>query len=278
MVSRDDIIGQNDLLDRIDNLIENNLFPRFSIIVGSPKSGKRLIANYISDKLGCSFVPSSIKIDDVRDVINSSYTVMESVCYMWANSDDMSLGAKNAILKITEEPPLNSYFIMTLRTVENTLPTILSRGTTFYLQPYTNKELLDYAHRRNYTIDNLIADMCSTPGEIDIVNKYGSEPFLTFANTVLDNIGRASASNCLKLSSNFALKKDEDKYDVNLFLHCIMSLCLQRYKETKDVRYNTLCISTCEILSEFKIASVSKLAVLDKWLLSANQILGGENR
>jgi len=275
MVSRNDIIGQKNVLDRIDNLVETNNFPRFCIIVGPPKSGKRLIANYISDKLNCQFVPSSIKIDDVRDVINSSYTVMDNVCYMWANADDMSIGAKNAILKITEEPPLNSYFIITLRTTENMLPTILSRGTTLYLQPYTTDELSDYGNKRTFIVDDITANMCSTPGEINMIIQYGEEKFLNFANSVLDNIGIASISNCLKLSNNFALKKDDDKYDISLFLHCISTLSLIRYKETLNIKYNELCIKTCDILSEFKVSSVSKLAVLDKWLLLANQILGG---
>jgi len=275
MVSRNDIIGQKNVLDRIDNLVETNNFPRFCIIVGPPKSGKRLIANYISDKLNCQFVPSSIKIDDVRDVINSSYTVMDNVCYMWANADDMSIGAKNAILKITEEPPLNSYFIITLRTTENMLPTILSRGTTLYLQPYTPDELSAYGNKRTFIVDDITANMCSTPGEINMIIQYGEEKFLNFANSVLDNIGIASISNCLKLSNNFALKKDDDKYDISLFLHCISTLSLIRYKETLNIKYNELCIKTCDILSEFKVSSVSKLAVLDKWLLLANQILGG---
>jgi replication-associated recombination protein RarA len=275
MVNRNDIIGQKNVLDRIDNLVETNNFPRFCIIVGPPKSGKRLIANYISDKLNCQFVPSSIKIDDVRDVINSSYTVMDNVCYMWANADDMSIGAKNAILKITEEPPLNSYFIITLRTTENMLPTILSRGTTLYLQPYTPDELSAYGNKRTFIVDDITANMCSTPGEINMIIQYGEEKFLNFANSVLDNIGIASISNCLKLSNNFALKKDDDKYDISLFLHCISTLSLIRYKETLDIKYNELCIKTCGILSEFKVSSVSKLAVLDKWLLLANQILGG---
>jgi len=277
MVNRTDIIGQKDLLDRIDTLIDNGNFPRFSIIVGGPRSGKRLIANYISDRLNSTFVPSSVKIDDVRDVINSSYTVMESICYMWANADMMSVGAKNAVLKITEEPPMSSYFIMTLQTVENMLPTILSRGTTFNIQPYSNDEILEYANRRNYDLNDnkdIVLNMCSTPGELDILNSNNLNEFVGFTNKVLDFIGQASIANCLKLSNNFALKQGEtDKYDIKLFLQCVMSLALSRYKETNDVKYNKLCISTCNILSEFRTSSVSKLAVLDKWLLSANDTM-----
>lgn len=273
MVSRNDIIGQQQLLDRIDSLINSNNFPRFSIIVGPQSAGKKLIANYISDHLSCMFVPSSIKIDSVRDVIDSSYQVMNKVCYMFANADDMSISAKNALLKVTEEPPLNSYFIITLKNTENMLPTILSRGTQFFLQPYTDNELYVYGNNKSFMLEDITTKMCSTPGEIDMIIKYGEEQFLSFADSVLDNIGKANISNVLKLSNNFTIKKDDSKYDINLFLHCIMALCLERYKNNADKRYNLLCINTCNILSEFHTSSVSKLAVLDKWLIMANDIL-----
>ena len=273
MLNRNDIIGQQQLLDRIDSLINSNNFPRFSIIVGPQSAGKKLIANYISDHLSCMFVPSSIKIDSVRDVIDSSYQVMNKVCYMFADADDMSISAKNALLKVTEEPPLNSYFIITLKNTENMLPTILSRGTQFFLQPYTYNELYVYGNNKSFMLEDITTKMCSTPGEIDMIIKYGEEQFLSFADSVLDNIGKANISNVLKLSNNFAIKKDDSKYDINLFLHCIMALCLERYKNNADKRYNLLCINTCNVLSEFHTSSVSKLAVLDKWLIMANDIL-----
>jgi replication-associated recombination protein RarA len=273
LLNRNDIIGQQQLLDRIDSLINSNNFPRFAIIVGPQCAGKKLIANYISDHLSCMFVPSSIKIDSVRDVIDSSYQVMNKVCYMFADADDMSISAKNALLKVTEEPPLNSYFIITLKNTENMLPTILSRGTQFFLQPYTDNELYMYGNNKSFMLEDITTKMCSTPGEIDMIIRYGEEQFLSFADSVLDNIGKANISNVLKLSNNFAIKKDDSKYDINLFLHCIMALCLERYKNNADKRYNLLCVNTCNVLSEFHTSSVSKLAVLDKWLIMANDIL-----
>ena len=102
MISRNEIIGQKDLLDRIDYLIENDKLPRFIILVGAKNSGKKLIANYISDKLGATFVPCTLKADDVREVIDESYKQSELMCYMWADSDNMSITSKNAILKVKQ--------------------------------------------------------------------------------------------------------------------------------------------------------------------------------
>ncbi len=198
MLSRNDIIGQKDLLDRIDDLIDNGKLPNFIIFVGGIRSGKTLIANYIADRLGCTFMPASCKIDDVRNIIDMSYSVTSPTYYHWKNADTMSVGAKNALLKITEEPAPNAHYCMTLNTVDNMLPTILSRGTTFFIQPYTIDDFDEYSKLRNYdwrNIKGIVYTLCNSPGELDTLNKYNMEEFIAFANKILDNIGIASIPN-----------------------------------------------------------------------------------
>lgn len=276
MLSRKDIIGQEELLNRIDNLIDSDNFPRFAIIVGPRNSGKKLIANYISDRLNATFVPSELKADDVRNVINQSYEQSSLMCYMWADSDSMSVTSKNAILKVTEEPPQQAYFIITLSDVNNMIPTIISRGTQLLINPYTSKQLIEYAKSRNYDIDKysqFIGNVCSNPGEIDLLFTYDMDDFISFTNKVLDNIGKASPANALKLSNNFKLKKEEtEKYDITIFIHSISVLCLERLIKTNDSRYGLACNLCSECLSEFRISSISKLAVIDKWLLNMRDI------
>ena len=280
MISRNDIIGQTNLLNQIDTLIEKNLFPRFSIIIGNKNSGKKLIANYISDKLGATFVPCDIKADSVRDVINEAYTQTSLMCYMWADSDSMSITSKNAILKVTEEPPNSAYFIITLNDINNMIPTIISRGTQFFINPYTNKDIKDYAKLREYEIDNfedIILNICSNPGELDTLFTYNVREFINFTSTVLDNIGIASYANALKLSNKFSLKKDDvQNYDIKLFIRCISSICLDRLKKTNDCRYAQACLLCTECLSEFRVSSISKIAVLDKWLINLKDIFSEE--
>ena len=283
MINRKDIIGQNELIDRIDSLIENNNFPRFSIIVGPKNSGKKLIANYISDKLNATFIPCEVKADDVRTIINESYNQTSLMCYMWADSDTMSITSKNAILKITEEPPQKAYFIITLNDINTMLPTIISRGTKLFMNTYSEDELKEYANRKNYDFQqhsDIIFNICSNPGDIDNLFSYDVNNFITLAEQVLNCIGIASPANALKLSNNFVLKKDDNtnnnKYDIILFIHAISSICLSRLKETNGIIYGNACKLCTECISEFRIASVSKLAVLDKWLLNMRELFSSK--
>ena len=275
MITRNNIIGQKDLLDRIDALIDSDNFPRFSIIVGGRLSGKKLICSYIADKLGCTYVPCSSKVEDVRQIIDMSNSTLEYMLYVFHNISNMSISAKNALLKITEEPPQNAYFIMNTTNPENILPTILSRGTSFYIQPYTLDELNEYLGTKPWYTEEYksLLDLCSTPGEVDELDKCNVQELVSFTNKILDNIGVASLPNVLKLANNFNLKKDDtDKYDIQMFFKCVMYIASKRYKDTKDNNYNLLCIETCKIQSEFRTVSINKLAVLDKWLLYANSL------
>lgn len=279
MLSRKDIIGQNELISRIDYLIENNNFPRFSIIIGPKNSGKKLIANYIADRLGATFIPCEVKADDVRNIINEAYTQTSLMCYMWADSDTMSITSKNAILKVTEEPPQQAYFIITLNDINSMIPTIISRGTKFLMNTYSDSELIEYAKIKNYDFTkhrDIICNICSNPGELDDLFKYNVDNFIAFTEKVISCIGIATPQNALKLSNNFILKKDEksdiEKYDIVLFIHAVSSICLSKLKETNNSIYGDACALCAECISEFRITSISKLAVLDKWLLAMREL------
>lgn len=93
---------------------------------------------------------------------------------MFYDIDSMSVSSKNALLKITEETPQNSYFIMTAETAESVLDTLFSRGRVFNILPYTKDNLRDFALHEYEDISdgvlNLIVDMSTVPQ--DIINLH----------------------------------------------------------------------------------------------------------
>ena len=111
------MIGQKHLQSRIEQLITDRTFPRFSILVGPKGSGKKTFANWIITKivrqeaLSYSQVCPDVKIDTIRQIIESAYKTISTNIYVIPDADTMSNAAKNALLKVTEEPPNNAYFI-----------------------------------------------------------------------------------------------------------------------------------------------------------------------
>ena len=161
------ICGQKNVLATINGLIERNKFPRFSIIVADTGCGKKVLCDYIARKLEANFVPCGNKIDDIREVIQNAYTMTEKTLYMIFDCDDMSSAAKNSLLKVTEEPPNNAYFAMTVQDPSSILGTISSRGTIFYTEPYSYKDLSDFISYKGYEFDkdtlDIVMSICTCP-------------------------------------------------------------------------------------------------------------------
>ena len=80
--------------------------------------------------LGIDNKQGSINVDDSREVLqNLSYKAYESdyrVVLIWL-AEHMNISAANKILKVLEEPPERTVFIMIAESTENMLQTILSR-------------------------------------------------------------------------------------------------------------------------------------------------------
>lgn len=266
------MIGQEKLLGNIDRLTPHS-FPRFSIIVGGGNCGKHLIAAYVAKQLDAIMVPCSTKVEDVREVINLSYKQSENTVYLLADADKMSIAAKNAILKVTEEPPRNAYFIMTLQDLSNTLDTLKSRGTVFQVNPYTKEELLEYAKRisdePDYTQEELdiIGDTCVNPGDVNVLLKYKIQEFEDFVNTVLDNIGIVNGANAFKIGNKFKYKEEDEGWDITLTFRYLMKVCLERMKQSPEEKYLRCIEITSDYLSQLNIVGVHKPSTLDMWIL-----------
>ena len=76
-----------------------------------------------------------------------------------ADAHTMPEGAANAILKTFEEPPQNTLIIMTARSLESLLPTILSRAYKIVLQKASLHESLNFI-KRNCSAEDERAQNC----------------------------------------------------------------------------------------------------------------------
>ncbi|MDC0032071.1 AAA family ATPase [Pelagibacteraceae bacterium] len=154
------ILGNHIQIDLIRNFIKKNQFPNSLILSGQKGIGKSLIAKNIAYCLvGCIKLDELINIkelishnilfickdnleekkqskqlmsrDDISHISSFFKTKDESnnkrVCIIDA-IDDLSLDAINSLLKIIEEPNINSHFILISHENKKLLPTINSRS------------------------------------------------------------------------------------------------------------------------------------------------------
>lgn len=277
------MIGQQNAKKAIDNLIKNG-FPRFIMITGPKGQGKKTLANYIVSKLNYPSIISGIKVDELRNIIETAYKQTEPIVYIIPDADKMSIGAKNSLLKVIEEPPNNAYFIMTLQSIENTLATIKSRCQEIKMDSYAESEINKFIELINYNLSSvekyIIEDICQNYYEIELLNKYGVNDFYKYVEKVVDNIYRVQSANSFKLAEKLDLKNDDTKYDLKIFFETYRSICMNKLIEICDDEdnqdlfklYGNSISKTSEYINKLSITGISKQSLVDMWILDIREI------
>ena len=259
------MIGQKYLKKYVQTLIDEDSFPRFSIFVGPKGSGKKRFMREYFDGI----YPEDNKVDSIRKIIDMAYKVSHKT-FIIPDADDMSNAAKNALLKVVEECPNDNYFIMTLEDEVNTLGTIRSRAQIFYMDMYFPKDLRDYADAVGIKDEEelkIITDVCTTPGDINILCKQGVKDFFFFSKLVLENVADVSLANALKIPSKLSLKDVDDGYDLRLFLRMFMSLCISTQTNVEWVKATSKC------LISLRTKGINKQMLLDTWIFNIRGVV-----
>ncbi len=78
------------------------------------------------------------------------------ICILWG-AEKMTPQASNAFLKLLEEPPKNTFFLLIAEDKEQVLPTIISRCQTVDLGPIESHDLRDIIEKRTDNPETLVS-------------------------------------------------------------------------------------------------------------------------
>lgn len=278
------MIGQNELLNQFKEMIADRavVFPKFIILVGPKGSGKKTMANEIYKMISESaninvnqYILEDNKVDTVRAMISDANKVIEPTIYIIPDADKMSTSAKNSMLKVTEEPPANAWFILTLENEYNALATIRSRGQVYKLHPYSGARIMDYIKMRFESVSlqetEIMLDICETPGEVEFLYKNGVIALYEYVEKVVENIATVSGSNAFKIGNKIAFKDEEDKYDLRLFWKAFMKVCSDKMRDLKDIKYADAIRITSKYMQQLSTTGVNKSSTFDMWILGIRE-------
>lgn len=156
------------------------------------KSAKKLLE--LSQKLENDFLYASIPINQIRNV--SSWARMKSSggskTVIIENADRMLESVRNALLKILEEPPEDTVFILTTEKRSAVMPTILSRVRTYTFcarPPEQEHEVISRVfHRESFS--GSIGEYLQTflPVRPDVLRKSAQHFFSDIASSHIPDI------------------------------------------------------------------------------------------
>ena len=262
------MIGQKNNINTLIQWRCNKSVPRFIILSGDEGSGRLTLAKAIIKMINAKGIIMGNSISEVRETIENAYTITEPTCYIFRNADDMKNEAKNALLKVVEEPPNNAYFIMTVKNIDNMLGTIKSRGTVIKMEPYTREELL------SATNDEILLNYCSNIGQLQI-DKLDIKKAEKCVDDVINALKNKSGTNLLKACTQLKSKQVEtEKVDCLLFFRVFQK---KLYEACKNDLLNTISIyhiSRC--MQEISRNTINKKASVECMLISILDELKGE--
>lgn len=121
------------------------------------------------DRIDIGNRQAMINVDESREIVNElslkPYESEFKVLVMW-HAEQMNVSAANKLLKIIEEPPRKTIFILTAESTENMLPTVLSRTQISRLGPLKQEEISE-ALIKNEGIEAQLAEEVAHLGEGD---------------------------------------------------------------------------------------------------------------
>lgn len=272
------MIGQKPLIKQIDKWSETSA-PRFVVLTGTTGSGKKTLTNYMISKLNYLHIPCGIKIEEIRKISELARSQNYSTLYSFFDADSMSVPAKNSMLKLVEEPPRNSYFVMTISDLSKTLPTIKSRAQVIPLVPYTKKELYEYIATLSLKLKQSIIDevisYCEIPGQLNTIFSYEVEEFVEYVDRVVMDLGVSPLYNALKVASKLKTYGDSG-WEIPLFLRAVQNRCLKEYLESKDMRYYLAMRVCVYYINQSQMLGINKQFLVDSWITDIRKCLKGE--
>lgn len=261
------MIGQKRNKEQISIWKDNDNLPRTLMITGMRGSGKRTLASYIAEQFDLDVRWVGNKVNDVRDMITDCRSLSKPTLFVFVGADDMSLSAKNSLLKVTEEPPNDAYFVIPLEDASNTLATIKSRSIELQMEPYSYAELAKFSN------DELCLTIATSPGEIIELEKAGVDNLVEIVEKVVDNVDDVSSGNALNIARNIKFKDEDEGYSLDVFWRVLNVRLVNRITTELDKitmsevqLYSDWIFITQRYLNYIGNASLNKRMLFDMWL------------
>lgn len=230
-------IGQKSNLELIDKWTD---LPSFTIIQGDEHTGKQYLLLYLCEKFKLNYYKADVSVNAIRTMIEKMIPNSKTV-YHLDNFDKASLAAKNALLKITEEPLYGNYIVVTggpqLKTLE-------SRAVRILMAPYSEEEVFEYM--QPYFLDKTVQKAMfevgiNSPAKVYFYKEYEKiEGIINFAKEVASRITALHPDFIIEMMGRF-----EDRYDNKidaymLFLNILINILENKIIEQHYYSYMSI--------------------------------------
>ena len=257
------LLGKEGAIDAVSAAVKSGRLSHALVVTGEKGIGKSVFADYIckllfceNEQKPCSACPACLKISknihpDVFKIYPAGKSetigvkeiaVVKNNLFVKPNDADkkifiiysaerMNRFAQNSMLKMIEEPPEDSFFILTCQNSQALLPTVRSRVTEVALSPASDDEVRAELLKRMPDLSNDKAERAAriSCGNIGVALEIAEDGELSQLYDSIGSIAEAMCDKdrarlCLELG-RFSKKKDEALRLAELLMLVFRDVC-----------------------------------------------------
>ena len=264
------MIGQRELLGKIDAQIERGKFPKVSILVGEQGSGRKTLANHIAQKMGVMMALVGPTLDEIAEIHNVIYNDISVVC-IFQNFESIPNKAMGIFKLMIEDMPDDVYFIISCENLDEIPIEIKSRAVTYIMDSYSDDDKNDWMYEND--IEGLseeeiefILDVASNLGEVKRLCSMNIASFSKFVNETMDGI-LDNTQNTHEIASKIDFYGGDALFPFRLFLRAFTAICGDRTQtEDNPLLYCRMIAITGDALQEIAGVDSDYKAIFESWL------------
>jgi hypothetical protein len=169
-------------------------------------------------------------------------------------ADTLTVSAQNQILKVLEEPPQDTYFILYSPKKRSVLQTILSRTIHIYL-PSENSENSSVPGLSSSRLGQTILGQFSSDQIADIDSRVTGLQEMVFHATTPLSVLHTVTSSLHKITASISLPSTVEKGEISQFSNQLLKLILLMFAQKIAFRYNHASLGIIDLLQQPQLIS-----------------------
>ena len=179
----------------------------------------------------------NISIADIRELSRKFYLSSTDYSYKVCivdTTEDLNISAANSLLKMLEEPPKNTLFILVSNNKQSILPTILSRCQKISFQRLSEDDLQNITvglfEENHFDLLKRTGALTSCDGSVKKLLNFLDKDYIKFFNSMkellldLPNLNKRKAIKLLTGNKEYLDNEDPDKSAFGVLLKLLASL------------------------------------------------------
>lgn len=278
------VFGHEKNIERLLTAISKNRMPNSQLFIGPSGIGKRRVAQGLAQalvcekgSLGCGECPAckrveseqsesylrispqstQIKIEQSRMIQDflSLRRLGKARIIIIDDAHQLNTQAANALLKILEEPPAETYFFLISPSASNLLPTIRSRCQKVFFAPLKTDIVKKISDAQDWMIQ-------SSQGRMDLI-EYLKDPELKktrlISFEILRSVFENSKNDIFKEISNLVKDKETSLFVSQCWQQILRDITIKKLEQTHFIHQDQVeIIALFARLSEDQIDSVAQ--------------------